>query len=406
LDRLEELSIWPANPKRFTDFSEMAYSQGYWLKKYLFYPHIFDLYVTLQHGIYLDDVIMDDDEILQETDIFFAFNESEKYNRYKKTFVSGSAFILYKEMYHIKKEEPKYTLVFPIHSRVDVEWDIDIDDFIAKLKKLPKKFEPLLICVYFRDIHKGMHHKFIEAGFEVTTIGHGSRYDFIPRFYELLKNAKYTLSNDIGSYAFYSIDLGIPFVLYNRVDIYGIKNNKKFLRPKGIDKEYIFESLNAEITPQQKEIVYKYLGKKRDNRLLLSFILYKEFFKFQIKFLKRWIFKFYLEYFYTPKKYLYLGELEPHQKRYIEYLYQKYKQISIILELDNFQTNEQLVVINTKEKISKKLLDTLFNSIKVGGILVFVNISKHPYIKRYFIEKFRYKTLLAFENMFVIRKIR
>src|SRR5690606_30486822 len=73
--------------------------------------------------------------------------------------------------------------------------------------------KPVTICLHFVDVLKGKHRLFEEAGFRCVTAGHMFNKDFISNFYKIVTNFKYSLSNDIGSHTFYSIELVIPFSL-------------------------------------------------------------------------------------------------------------------------------------------------------------------------------------------------
>jgi hypothetical protein len=407
---VEELCIWPANPKRYTDYAEMSYSQGYWLKKFFYYPHVFDLYVTLQHGIYFNENDIDLNDIMQDTNYFFSFNKIK--NIYKKNIVVGSPFILYKEKFNIKKEKNRIgTLVFPYHSTPTHDpWSLNkLQKYIYKLKKLPKKFHPIVVCIYFRDVHKGYHKIFYENGLNITTIGHGSRYDFIPRFYNILKKFKYVTSNQIGSYTFYALDLGIPFFLYGNNKQNENNLNTYFLKPQDI------------ITKEQKQLIKKYLSYNRNNKFYVTFILYKEWIKFQFKLIKRKFLKIFLEYFFQPSKYLYLGKIESHKKRYIEYLYQKNKNIFICFSKDEFKNlikNEKfykqtpkLIYINlnlnnneNEEICSKNLFQNLFENITEKDIII---IYKTPLIKKVLIKFFKKDYIIKhiFEDLIIVKKV-
>ncbi len=57
---------------------------------------------------------------------------------------------------------------------------------------------------------------FISKGYKVVTAGNPHDNTYTQKFYAILKNYKYTMSNLIGSYTFYSVEMGIPFSLYGR----------------------------------------------------------------------------------------------------------------------------------------------------------------------------------------------
>jgi len=432
---IQELCCWPANPKRYTDFSEMSYSQGYWLKKFLFYPHFLDMYVTLEHGYYFDNDEMSLEDIVQDTNVLFSIYKKYKI-QYKKNYISGSPFIWYRRKYNIKPCKPKYILAFPHHSLTNVNKLIRHDEYIIKLRELEKQYNlKILVCIYFRDVHKGIHKLYIDAGFDITTVGHGSRYDFIPRFYEILKYAKFTTSNIMGSYVIYSIEMGIPFLLYGH-PYYNVKPLKEYINgyevkvmPTKLDLS-IFECINID-----KQ--YKYLEKIKminndtysyKNRIILSFIMYKEFFRFSLLKLKRTIFKFYLEYIYQPNVCLNLGTIEGYKKRYIEYIFEKYNLVkNDIKYIDNFNPdineNKKYKLILIKIKVNylgdrefidktkderylyENLILKIYKILDYNGFL-FIDYADSTPIKK-ILKKYdlQFKIFLSYKNFIVARKI-
>jgi len=426
---IKKLCCWPANPKRYTDSAEMSYSQGYWLKKFLFYPNIFDLYVTLEHGYYFSkEMILED--IIQDTNILFSIYYHYK-TTYKKAYISGSPFIWYRRIYNIKREKSRYILAFPHHLLADVKKTIDYKEYIKTLKKLKKEYKlDILVCFYFRDIHKGIHKIYLNEGFNITTVGHGSRYDFIPRFYEILKYAKFTTSNIIGSYSIYSIEMGIPFLLCGnndkKIKEY-INENEVYTPSPNLDLE-IFE--NTDINNQLKYLKQLHLINDKiytiRRRFFLSFILYKELIKFSSLKVKRKLFEFYLEYIFSPKICLNLGEIEGYKKRYIEYIYEKFKlNEEDIKRIENFKSNidktYKLILLKVKVNylgpkifldknkderyLYEKILLKIYKFLKKDGFL-FVDYANNTPIRKIIKDyNLKFKFLLSYKDFLVLRKI-
>lgn len=169
------------------------------------------------------------------------------------------------------------TLSFPSHSTVDYKSVFDVEKYISDLKALPSEFQPVCVCLHMADIHRGLHRQFLKHGLPVYTAGHTEDLDFVVRLYYLLKHFKYTTSNHVGSYTYYSIEMGLPFSLYGE-DGYLLNENDSLLAPGeiikfdtsnfyGVDwsvyykrQVAFFAGLKTEISPEQKQYVENGLG--------------------------------------------------------------------------------------------------------------------------------------------------
>jgi hypothetical protein len=85
---------------------------------------------------------------------------------------------------------------------------------------LPKKYQPVTICLHMHDINKGLYRKFIKYGLSVVTAGNAFDYRFLERFYKILQNHAFATSNMISSYTALSIEMGIPFFIYGEPQIF------------------------------------------------------------------------------------------------------------------------------------------------------------------------------------------
>lgn len=167
-----------------------------------------------------------------------------------------------------KLEEAKGTLIMPVHSTPQVDVVFDVDKHIDDMKALPDEFHPVCFCLAAADINKGLHHAFLRRDVPVYTVGHGEDVRFVDRLYCLMRNFKYTMSNHVGSAAYYSVEMGIPFSLYgDRADLI---NHSSPNRPQGkidftqyphiMEKQLIFQGLNMSISKEQAEFVNKSMG--------------------------------------------------------------------------------------------------------------------------------------------------
>lgn len=265
-----------------------VYSYGRHLRKFAYYPSFLPLYVYSDHGADGDNKIYDH-ELIADAPYFF-FHNPDKIKNFKKKSDKPvncllSPFVFYRRDKKIEQlSTAKGTLAFPAHSIPDINEVSSIEDYIKSLKELPEEFQPVCVSLHMHDINKGQHKVFLEHGIPVYTSGNAFDQRFAERFYDILKNFKYTTSNIIGSNVFYSIEMGIPFFLRGAEPKYVNVSNPNYaegdilLEPSEILKMFAKESFS--ITPDQKMIVEKGLGINDGiSRIETAKILYYQYLK-------------------------------------------------------------------------------------------------------------------------------
>ena len=148
--------------------------------------------------------------------------------------------------------------------------------------------QPVCVCLHMHDINKGQHKIFLENNIPVYTAGNAFDVRYGRRFYDILKNFKYSCSNLVGSYTYYSVEMGIPFSLFGQdceyinkadknlpVGKYDIKSNDIYKKT-----QKIFKGINKEISKEQIEFIEKFTSPKGAvSRLKMSLILWGAYFK-------------------------------------------------------------------------------------------------------------------------------
>jgi predicted O-methyltransferase YrrM len=167
--------------------------------------------------------------------VFVTRKSQEDYLRdrgIKDAFTVGSLFALYRRLKSIEKAPDAIgTLAFPSHSTELIDAMLDWDDYAQMLVELPEKFQPVSVCMYWKDILADRHKNFQKHGIRVYTAGHYSDVNFVDNFYNIMRNFRYCTGNTIGSHAFYSIDMGIPYFIYGPIPDYDNKDDPN--RKKG-----------------------------------------------------------------------------------------------------------------------------------------------------------------------------
>lgn len=108
------------------------------------------------------------------------------------------------------------TLVFPTHSTHHVTVEFDVAGFIRHLKSLPAEFQPVRVCLYWRDIQLGRHREYQAAGLDCVTAGHMFDPEFIPRLLRLLASHRHAIANKLGSAVYYAAACGLPVQLFEQ----------------------------------------------------------------------------------------------------------------------------------------------------------------------------------------------
>lgn len=241
------------------------YSQGRIFREYARFPEELPLNIYGSHGVGIDDKVYPH-EINNNAYAFFAFNDM-KYKRYKENaakpcYKVPAPMIWYRREHGIEQvKNPKGTLFFAMHSTPDIEALYSIEEICARLKSLPDEMQPVSVCLFMTDIHKNVFLKYLEQGIPVYTAGSVWDIRFVDRYYSVLRQFKYTASNYIGSYMYYSIEMGIPFSFLRQENV--LYNNKDINMPKGIMPkssqtqkiENLFLGINTTITSQQRNFV-------------------------------------------------------------------------------------------------------------------------------------------------------
>lgn len=195
------------------------------LKDYARFPRFLPLYCHLEHGWTARAETLPTE--LEADKPLMLVHSKRRLEAWKKSskipvYIMGSPFIHYREMHKIlKRTDAKGTIVFPAHSTADIKSSFDVKKYCGQLQKLPKQFHPIEICLFWPDFIDESANIYRECGFRVTTAGPKFKkgLNFIENFYKILSTHQYATSNEVGSYTFYAINLGIPFFLTGEIPL-------------------------------------------------------------------------------------------------------------------------------------------------------------------------------------------
>ena len=290
--------------------SAEMYGYGNSIRDYGFYLKSLPLLIYTDHNPFTPQDVPCWNEITMDAPCMF-YHSPRLADEWKKhsdrpSYNLYSPNVFYRRKNKIEKSpDAKGTIAFPAHTTPIIDDLSNMEEYIQKLKNLPDEFQPVSICLYYQDILRGKHKIFLEHNFPVYTAGYLEDQRFISRFYNILKNFKYATSNEVGSYIYYAVEMGIPFSIYGDPPKYF--NESNICWPLGeldynIYPEYtriynLFDGLNLEISHEQKEYIEINLGLRYGiSRFKMAYILYKNYFKNKLnkllaKFFKRIPFK-------------------------------------------------------------------------------------------------------------------
>ncbi len=275
----------------------ISYSLGHWLKDYGYYPKHMPLFTYMDHGMTLFDNIPPH-EIKNDAPLIFKFSprlvETYKKHYKKPVYNLMNPAIHFRQIHDIQQSsDAKGSIFFVGHSTPLIDDLTDWDIFIEDIFILPAHFHPIDICLHPSDIEKGLGKVFEKKGFKVFCADKGDPLNFIENFYEIIRKYKYALSNLIGSYTFYTVEMGIPFSLYGEDPKYLNKGDmnvemgtyNSYKSQETYQKaETLFKGLYTTITEEQNHFVNFELGKYTTiSRKKAAYLLYKAFLQYSIK---------------------------------------------------------------------------------------------------------------------------
>ena len=274
-----------------------VYSLGYWLKDYAYYPKHWTLYNYMDHGNTFSDTIPTDEK---ENNAPFIFKFSPRLVAEYKTVSKKPVYGIVNPIIHCRRvkkieqqKDAKGTLFYVAHSTDMIDDKTNWDSFIATLDNIPDKFKPIDICLHNHDIIKGLDKIFEYKGYKVFSSGDPLAIEFAEKMYTMLMRYQFTMSNILGSYLFYSVEMGIPFSLFgpepdyfNKGDMnmeLGIYSSYKN-QPTHLRALKMFSGFHTVITSEQNDFVNFELGKYHTiSRFHTAALLYTSAFWYNIK---------------------------------------------------------------------------------------------------------------------------
>jgi hypothetical protein len=126
----------------------------------------------------------------------------------------------------------KGTLVFPDKSTLLMDTDFDREAFAQKLRSLPAEFQPVVVCIYWKDYVRGTHLPFVRAGLPLVTCGHLRDELFLLRLHDLCRRFRYSCANDLAGSFTLSVLSGCHFFHLPTGTLTQEKNGERKVHPQ------------------------------------------------------------------------------------------------------------------------------------------------------------------------------
>ncbi len=267
------IAPWAAHESESSSF-------GKTFRKWAGFPKCLPLYICSDHGVSWESRCWPN-ETGSPYKTYFTWNKKKNdlMNRghKKKSYHVPHPWVFYRKKYF--NELPKHrsgTLIFFPHSNDTTTPVFDIDGFMDAIKSMPEKYHPIVLCLSYADVEKGLHKKLRQYNLPMVTAGAMISQEFVDRFYSLLLRFKYSSSANIGSHTFYSIEAGVPFFLFGPYPEFNVKSMAAVqaavpdgkLGNYGDDEDIrefskmklLLSTPTDEVTVEQYALVSKYLG--------------------------------------------------------------------------------------------------------------------------------------------------
>lgn len=276
---------------RFNPGEMLGYNQSYGhikaIKKYLNMPLNYKLKANIEHGPYIDDIVVKK-EIGQNQIFVFSNNRKEflkKHYPEKQIYAIGPYIQYIKPIYNygkikkIKNKLGKTLIVFPTHSTYTTNVKYNKGALINEIERIRYKYnyKTVIICMYSFDILNGEDKFFKKLGYKIVSAGNASDFNFLDRLKFILLLGDMTMVNDFTTGLGYSLCLNRPvYFFYTDTQDYflQIDQSEYYISPKYSNINYVrnelkkyFSNYNEKITQKQIEFVEKYWGKWNRRRV-------------------------------------------------------------------------------------------------------------------------------------------
>lgn len=195
------------------------YGFGKWIRRYGYYPPVLPLCIYTDHGPgdNLSSPFLHELDSGAPAQFYHANMAVDRWQNVseKPCYALYSPFVFARNKLGFKYNyNASGSVYFIAHSTPLIVENKGVDAYHQEIINLPHKYHPITICLHIHDVEKGLDLAYKKLGYRVVTAGDPFNQKFTEKFYELLTQHKYAISNLFGSYALYAVEMGMPFGLY------------------------------------------------------------------------------------------------------------------------------------------------------------------------------------------------
>ncbi|MDR2544341.1 MAG: hypothetical protein LBD03_02155 [Methanobrevibacter sp.] len=185
------------------------------------------------------------------------------------------------ELINEKDRLDKNLLIFPAHSVKESKQKFDVENFCQKIKEMSKDYDSVRICLYWKDVTRGLGELYKQHDFEVVTAGYINDPLFLNRLRSIIECSTVIMSNNIGSHVGFAIYLKKPHYIISEEKIEHVQSNDTTLINKLVNKtKFKLAKRIAENTDHEEINLMKQLLSKRNPDQKELFKLLNKYFGF------------------------------------------------------------------------------------------------------------------------------
>ncbi len=287
LDKAINRLLYPIRPY----WTASIYGYSKWIRRYGYYPPFLPLCIYTDHGPGDSSRSPYKHELESDAPVQF-YHSRGAIERWvtvsaKPCYQLFSPFVFARRSLRIERSPTACgSVFFPSHNTESITDLNDSHLYADEISRLPERFHPVTICLHITDMRLGIDKVYKAHGYRVVTAGDSLHQDFTERFYNIIKNFRYSLSNEFGAYGLYATELGIPFGLFGTKPQYFNAGDENFKIGKYEcykEKDYYINALHLfdrlpgdNISEGQKKFAEEFLGMNGGvSRPRMAAILYK-----------------------------------------------------------------------------------------------------------------------------------
>lgn len=248
------------------------YGHAALVKRYVGRPALSALKVAIEHGVILNDYVWDND-VTSDMPLFLCANPrraelfTAKGTRTRAVPIGPMPYYAAAMMPAPVPSARRTLLVFPSHSSHRVRAEFDAGAFADRIVEHGKQFDDVAVCVYWRDVERGLDRTFAQRGFSIVSAGHMYDPAFLPRLLTILRGAAAVLTNEVGSAVLYAAFVGKPvWIEPQRVDYIASEEVLAVDAPAHLehanvqDMQRLFAEPRSDLSTEQRAFADRLLG--------------------------------------------------------------------------------------------------------------------------------------------------